>query len=208
MTDLEIIKNHPEYLIVPHGISFREWWDFRRYLYGLKQAKEKAEIACVLQTMDWLFAGEEMFGHEASQGTDFVQEEMGWSARTYTEYRRIWERFPPDHRIEGLGITHYQAVAALPPRTARELLISASENNLTRDELRKAVRANLPADDPRVPAVTRRDIENAARRLLQHVQPAGDAYRARVDDVLELALLLDVTVIELVVESGQEAMEL
>ncbi len=201
-------------LEIPLSTTFEDWWKTSEYLLMLKNRAKVLELATVWHTMDWLFAGEEMYGQEASQATAFVEDEMGWSPNTYRDYRRIWEmtRQGGVRRHENLGVSHYQAVQGLPPADAKELIELASDLDWTRDELRRRVK-QLTEPDAEA-SVTRKDIERAAADVLKNLQPAqrcescGKApaeafYELQEGPALSLASLLDITIRSLIIEEIQ-----
>lgn len=207
-TDLEIVSNHPEYLIIPQSLPFEDWWAYRHELQMMQRSKEIAEVAVPLHTMDWLYAGENIYNERASQGTAFVQEIMGWSQRTYGDYYYVWLKFQPEDRVPGAGISFYQAVMGLQKEDAIALLEAAVEGGWTRTELRRAVKKMLP--EPEEPKVTRKMIEDCANRLVRTLELVGDGERYYVDaePASELAELvgyvsLPKPLVEVLVPDGQ-----
>jgi hypothetical protein len=208
---IAIVSDRPERLIIPTDITFDEWWAFRENLRMWKETKKIAEIACALQTMDWLFGGEELFGNDASQGTAFVQDEMGWGPRTYAEYHRIWRRFQPHERVDGLGITFYQAVMNVPGDNATELLGLAKRLQWTRDELRVAAKDATPEELKATPQVTKRELQQALEAVIPRITPVfkdGEGYyRIEEEDLLALAALVNVPALKLVIEQEDLTIE-
>lgn len=217
--ELAIVSSTPEGLRIPSatsfslsgGTTFDTWWEYRHELSALEKARKEIEIAVPLRTMDWLFWGENTFGEDASQATAFVQDVLGWSPKTYTDYRRVWERYAPERRHDYLGISMYQAVMSIEESTADELLGLASRLGWTRVELRRAANQFLPDKATRIAAVTRADIERAARNVLHGLVPAppkdgGEPHYKTTDieSVVELSTLLDYGIIELVIEGQVE----
>lgn len=196
---LAIIHDNNEFLTIPHGLSFKDWWAFREDIYRAKKGQEILSLRSSLWAMDWYFHGESHYGEEHSQALDFLQEEMGWQSKTITDYKRVYDMFPPDQRYPNIPITFYQAVTALPRSKAHELIRMASQNNWTRAQLRKAVKHHTHPDEE--PKVTRKDIERAAREVLRNLKPAGDHYELEEEPALELALVMDFALRALVVEA-------
>jgi len=211
MNEIAIVDDRPERLIIPTDITFDEWWAFRENLRGWKDARKDADIRCAFQTMDWLFGGEEIFGNDADQGTAFVEDEMGWGPRTYAEYYRIWRRFQPDKRVDGLGITFYQAVMNVPGDNAIELLHLAERLDWTRDQLRVAAREATPEGLKAKPKVTKRELQQALESVIPRVTPVfkdGEGYyRIEEEDLLALAELVGVPALKLVIEQEELTIE-
>lgn len=111
---------------------------------------------------DWLRTGEELYGErrytQALQAT-------GYAHQTLKNARRVALKFPAEVRThEGLAFAHYDAVAALPPGDADELLREASSDRLSskglrervqfrQAQIREAERATLPVPPLRLSEV-------------------------------------------------------
>jgi len=63
---------------------------------------------------------------EAYLGPDMLSE------KTLRDYRYLAKAVPASSRLDGVGFTHHQAVASLPPEDQRELLERARDEHLTR----------------------------------------------------------------------------
>lgn len=208
---IAIVDDRPERLIIPTDITFDEWWEFRHVLKALKRNMNLAEIAVTMQAIDWVFGGEKLFNQDASQALAFAEKELGWSPRTYAEYYRIWRRFQPDKRVDGLGITFYQAVMNVPGDNAMELLHLAKRLDWTRDQLRVAAREATPEGLKAKPKVTKRELQQTLESVIPRVTPVfmdGEGYyRIEEEDLLALAELVGVPVTKLIIEQEELTIE-
>lgn len=197
---------------MPLGITREEWYEYRERLLELKRVRELIEHREPLYQLDWVYTGEERFGEEASQALADCKTHFGWTENTYYTYTKIAREFPPERRLEGLGIRMYQEVMKAPYHMWDDLLRLAQAGKWTTSQMEKAVRdACLEEEKPR--PVTKKMIESKARQLLKGLTPQGDYYAAYKPDVEELADLLGVVVPDLVIEAvdvveGQEAINI
>ena len=94
---------------------------------------------------DWIGLGERAFGDIYSQAIELTGLDYGHLRNV----RRVCARFELSRRRDKLTFAHHEAVCALPPAKADELLDRAVAENLTRNQRRAivaGVRPPAPAD--------------------------------------------------------------
>lgn len=140
---------------------------------------------------DWIRAGERLYGER--RYTQALQE-TGYAYQTLKNARRVSGKFPVETRThEGLAFGHYDAVSALPPEDADELLQEAVEVKLSTRDLRE--RAKHRQQQLRLA-----DVVNRPRPVL-----ASPSVELLVGSAL--ALTLDDRTVDLIVTSPPYALE-
>jgi hypothetical protein len=101
----------PVGLNLPPGLGFREWQECGRAL-GYARNTMQWVIG------DWWNYGWDQYGHDRVQQAD----EWGLAVRTCQNYASVAGAFEISRRRENLSFGHHEAVAALTPQEADELL--------------------------------------------------------------------------------------
>lgn len=133
------VLDETSYTAIP-GISYEEW----------SQAGERFQLyarAANWWLGDWLLLGEQRFGEDrAAAAVDL----SGLEYSTVTAARWLSSKIDPARRRPDLSWSHHREVGSLPPVDQDRWLETAAVDGMTRDELRKAVKAetNGPAVAP------------------------------------------------------------
>lgn len=138
---------------------------------------------------DWLNTGEELYGHDASQGIDDTtktryseaERVTGLDHQTLLNIRSVCGKVPKERRRKELGFWIHQEVAPLEPADQENWLAQAIDEGWTRSQLRDAIRGIDPGNDPPdppppgEPGLTRAELlDEAARRVFHQSQPTPD----------------------------------
>jgi hypothetical protein len=141
---------------------------------------------------DWINFGEKLYGEEASQGVDSIQERYKEAERitgldhgTLLNVASICRKIATSRRCEPLGFWIHAEVAPLEPEEQTEWLELARESSWNRAQLRNAIReAKSPVPDPDPdadPAPAGGDgltlaerLEHAARLVFHQAQTTDD----------------------------------
>lgn len=96
------------------------------------------------ELIDDLKDGIDQFGGKnraaVSELYELASQQIEWSVKTLQNYVSIARSFPPQRRIQGLGISHYKAVLGLPDGEQDELLDKAFAHGMTEENLRYEVK--------------------------------------------------------------------
>ncbi|MFL5313066.1 MAG: hypothetical protein ACJ79H_21750 [Myxococcales bacterium] len=139
---------------------------------------------------DGMNHGEELFGEEFAQAADdpasrydMVQRVTGLDPGTLANIRSVCGRVARSRRREELGFWIHAEVAPLEPDEQSKWLQRAIDENLTRDELRRAIReaagdgggaGSAPEPPPAEGVPISERIEQAARLVWSQAQRATD----------------------------------
>ena len=127
---LPSITATPTALSVPDTMSYSEWERLGAELRTLGTWTPWA-------TGDWYLAGERLYGEEAPQAVA----DLGLDFHTVQNAVWVCSRFSPERRRAKLSFSHHAEVAAFPEKIADDWLAFAEENELSRADLRREIRA-------------------------------------------------------------------
>lgn len=116
-------------LIIPAGLPYDEWARLGHVLARMEKAVQ-------WWVGDWLIYGEHAYGEKFAQAAS----ETGLAPSTLKSYQWVAERTEKFRRRNSLSFGHHDAVAALPPATADEMLDAAEAEELSVHDLRERVR--------------------------------------------------------------------
>ena len=161
--------------------------------WGLGQLFGRLKRTTLWWIGDWIMYGEVAWGERYEQIKDATGLELG----TLQNYRWVCDRVPRSRRRRELSFGHHHVVAGLEGDQQAHYLERAVVEQLTRDQLRKVIRAEIdpaPVAQPQWSDVMPRPklIEEAARDLVHAASDAGDGtYRVPSDRFDRLAALVD-----------------
>lgn len=137
MTDLVVadLEKNLTTLFIPDGVGMDDWLSLTQSVNDLKEA-------CTWFLVDTLLYGFTVFGEDFWQVTGIVG---GLTEYTANRYLKIGASFPPDRRVEGLSVSHHEAVRALDPEVGDHILKEALKNGLNRDDVRALTRSEKHA---------------------------------------------------------------
>lgn len=151
---------------------------------------------------DWLIFGEAVFGEAAAQGVEATTQERyseaervtGLDHGTLMNARSICARVARSRRRPELGVWMHEPVAKLEPKEQVKWLDHAVKKGWTRDQLRRAVKADdveaaVPPDRESGSASSsfvsvQERIEAAARDVMKMAQPTGNGVHEVPDEVI------------------------
>lgn len=136
-TVAELFEIQPTGLKVHGAPTIDEWLAFGEHLHVLDQGLQFA-------IGDYLNYGERSYGEKYSQTALMT----GYSAKTLTNFAYVANAVEPSRRRENVPFSHHAEVAPLNPEAQEKWLEQAAEADLTRDQLRAAVKADTAATSP------------------------------------------------------------
>jgi hypothetical protein len=129
---------------------------------------------------DWLNKGERDYGEAYTQAVDLT----GYTPEYLANLKYVAGRVDISRRREHLSLSHHQSVAKLAPDEQEEWLAHAEAEQMTRDELRRALApprepASEPEPEPESPQPDISAILNILRQLLK-AHRSGDTVSERL----------------------------
>lgn len=107
---------------------------------------------------------------------DAVIDAGRFTEATVRQYRSLSARVPRSDRVEGLSLSHHEAVAALPSEDKRELLTKAKREHLSVSALKQVVRQSRKVK--RVLKGQASELAKAHDAVVQHAHEAAEHCQA------------------------------
>lgn len=131
-------------------VSFEEWERLGEFIRLSNQASQ-------WWWGDWLNMGEDKFGERASQALEITR----WDEETLRNYAWVCKNVPAVSRITGVSFSHYQMLAKLPEPEQKKWAERSVDEQWSKRQLRKAIRADANGDDELQPCVLIRCTKDA-----------------------------------------------
>ncbi|MDR7492250.1 MAG: LmbU family transcriptional regulator [Armatimonadota bacterium] len=153
---------------------------------------------------DWLLAGEDLYGEEASQALESRYEQgervTGLAYETLTNYAWVCRQVPPERRRPSLSFSAHAEVASLEPDEQERWLSLAEEQGWSSAELRRALRAERARAESEAPEREEAsaggrpramdELREAAQAVWAAAQLVEDHYRVPLEPMARLGAVL------------------
>ena len=123
-------------------ISFEEWERLGEFIRLTNQASQ-------WWWGDWLNMGEDKFGEKASQALEITR----WDEETLRNYAWVCQKVPSVSRITGVSFSHYQLLAKLPEAEQKKWAERSVDEQLSKRQLRIAMRTETNGEEQLQPCV-------------------------------------------------------
>lgn len=138
------------YSVSEHGITFKdetprgEWLDAVKRLTNLYEGSVMTRERTLMLLADTLNWGADKFGEEFAQAIEGTGQALGLTPKTIAKAQWVYKNIPVPLRRDGLTMTHYSVVAALPQGDADKLLSDALARQMTVRDLTDLVAETFP----------------------------------------------------------------